>query len=120
MRISDWRSDVCSSDRSGSALNRVRNAAARADMQLSLGQPARALEAIAEIDAHAETSDSGYYRLRAQLLRGQALIELGKDGRGLTLMEQANAGFLEKGQMGDLLDGLARQVDARQARKTVG
>src|SRR3546814_9775410 len=112
MRISDWRSDVCSSDRSGSALNRVRNAAARADMQLSLGQPARALEAIAEIDAHAETSDSGYYRLRAQLLRGQALIELGQAGRGMPLMEQANAGFLEKGQMVDLLDGLARQVDA--------
>src|SRR3546814_13575360 len=30
----------------------------------------------------------------------------------MPLMEQANAGFLEKGQMVDLLDGLARQVDA--------
>src|SRR3546814_8551982 len=83
MRSSDWSSDVCSSDL-----------------------------AISEIDAHAETSDSGYYRLRAQLLRGQALIDLGQAGRGMPLMEQANAGFLEKGQMVDLLDGLARQVDA--------
>lgn len=97
---------------SDSALNRVRTAAARADMQLSLGQPARALEAIVEIEAHAEANDSAYYRLRAQLLRGQALIELGQAERGMPLMELANAGFLEKGQMVDLLDGLARQADA--------
>ena len=53
-----------------------------------------------------------FYRLRAKLLRGEALIELGHAENGLSLMEQANAGFLEKGQMVELLDGLAPQAEA--------
>src|SRR5690606_37298118 len=95
-----------------SAFNRVRLQAARAAMLLAREQPARALESIAAIEAYAEASDSTYFRLRAQLLRGQALIALGNASRGLPLMEQANAGFLEKGQMVELLDGLARQAEA--------
>lgn len=97
---------------SGSALNRMRTAAARAAMLLSQGQPARALDAVAALDALAEANGSTFYRLRAQLLRGQALIELGHAENGLPLMEQANAGFLDKGQMVELLDGLARQAEA--------
>src|SRR5690606_34957338 len=70
------------------------------------------LDAVAALDALAEANGSTFYRLRAQLLRGQALIELGHAENGLPLMEQANAGFLEKGQMVELLDGLARQAEA--------
>lgn len=97
---------------SGSALNRIRLEAARAAMLLSQAQPARALESIAAMDAYADANDSAYFRLRAQLLRGHALIELGQAERGLPLMEQANAGFLERGQMVELLDGLSRQAEA--------
>ena len=55
---------------------------------------------------------SRYYRLRTQLLRGQALIDLGQPTQGLVQMRAATAGFEASGQMVEVLDGLARQADA--------
>ena len=100
--------------RAGSDFDRARMASFQAVLLLARHQPAQALQAIADISA-TDAGKSPYYRLRAQLLRGQALIDLGQSARGLALMQEATAGFEAAGQVVDVLDGLTRQADALEA-----
>ena len=97
--------------RGGSDFDRARMASFQAVLLLARRQPARALAALDEIVA-SDAGKSPYYRLRMQLLRGQALIDLGQSTQGLAQMQAATAGFEATGQVVDVLDGLARQADA--------
>jgi diguanylate cyclase (GGDEF)-like protein len=97
--------------RAGSDFDRARMAAFQAVLLLARRQPAQALAELDEIAA-TQAGRSPYYRLRTQLLRGQALIDLGQPTQGLVQMRAATAGFEASGQMVDVLDGLARQADA--------
>ena len=97
--------------RGGSDFDRARMASFQAVLLLARRQPARAQAALDDI-ATTDAGQSPYYRLRTQLLRGQALIDLGQSRQGLEQMQAATAGFEATGQMVDVLDGLARQADA--------
>lgn len=97
--------------RGGSDFDRARMASFQAVLLLARRQPARALGALDEIVA-TDAGKSPYYRLRAQLLRGQAMIDLGQATQGLAEMQAATKGFEASGQVVEVLDGLARQADA--------
>lgn len=97
--------------RGGSDFDRARMASFQAVLLLARRQPARARAALDDIAA-TDAGKSPYYRLRTQLLRGQAMIDLGQATQGLTEMQAATAGFEASGQVVDVLDGLARQADA--------
>ena len=74
-------------------------------------------------EALATKTANTYYLAKCWILRGHALMQLGRIDEGVALMEQATDYFEGKGQMIDVLDGLDRQIvtlrAARQFERTV-
>lgn len=103
--------------RDRSAFNTMRLVTVQANMSLSTSEPDKALEAIDKLDAVARLHDNSYYIAKAQMLRGNALMQLDRVDEGLAMMQEATEYFDSKGQMVDVLNGLDRQVKTLRDKK---
>ena len=103
-----------------SVFTALRNGSLRAELLLATTMPEKALARIEQIDALAREKQDTYYQAKADMLRGNALVQLGRVDQGLALMQQANKRFEAKGQMVEVLDGLERQIKALREKRLYG
>lgn len=103
-----------------SVFTALRNGSLRAELLLATAMPEKALARIDQIDALAREKQDTYYEAKAAMLRGNALMQLGRVDQGMALMQQANRQFEAKGQMVEVLDGLERQIKTLREKRLYG